>query len=95
MAPRELRMSRLLASCFAMVLLSVMVQSADDAKSTVTKLNEGWLAAHKAADFERLAARYTEDAVVMSPEGEPVQGREAIRNFFGKISSMFRNAQSH
>ena len=61
-----------------------MLHGADDAKSTVAKLNDAWLAAHKAADFERLAARYSENAILMSPEGKYVQGRAAIRDFFAE-----------
>jgi lipoprotein-releasing system permease protein len=42
-----------------------MVHGADDAISMVAKLDEAWLDAHKAADFDRLAALYAEDALVM------------------------------
>jgi len=66
-----------------------MVHGADDAKSTVAKMNEAWLAAYKAADFDRLAALYTEDAVLMSAGRESVQGREAIRNFFAEDFKYF------
>jgi len=77
-------MSRFLASCFTIMFLSMMVHGADDSKSTVAKMNEAWLAAHKAADFDGLAALYTEDAVLMPDGREPVRGREAIRNFFSE-----------
>jgi len=78
-------MTRFLARSFAIIVLSTMVYSAaDDAKSTVAKINEAWLASYKAADFDGLAALYTEDAVVMSPGREPLRGREAIRNFFAE-----------
>jgi len=61
-----------------------MVHGADDAKSTVAKLNEAWLSAYKAADFDGLAALYADDAVVMPSGREPLQGRKAIRNFFAE-----------
>jgi uncharacterized protein (TIGR02246 family) len=77
-------MNRLLASCFATIVLSTFSISADDAKSTVAKLNEAWQSAYKVADSDRLAALYAEDAVVMAPGGEPLQGREAIRDFFAE-----------
>src|SRR5260370_40358937 len=77
-------MSRFLASCFAFVAFATMLQAADDAKSTVAKLNETWLSAYKAADFDRLAALYAEDAVLMPTFSEPVLGRKAIRNFFAE-----------
>ncbi len=75
-------MSRFLASCFAIIVLATMVHGADDAKSTVAKLDEAWLDAYKTADFDRLAALYAEDAVLMPTFSEPVQGRKAIREFF-------------
>jgi uncharacterized protein (TIGR02246 family) len=61
-----------------------MAHGADDAVSKVAKLDEAWLDAYKAADFDRLAALYAEDAVLMPTFSEPVQGREAIRNFFAE-----------
>ena len=75
-------MGRFLASWFVIIVLATIVRGADDAKSTVAKLDEAWLDAYKAADFDRLAALYAEDAVLMPTFSEPVQGREAIRNFF-------------
>jgi uncharacterized protein (TIGR02246 family) len=75
-------MSRLLG--FVIIVLSTMVHGADDAKFTVAKLNEAWLSAYKAADFDVLAALYADDAVVMPSGREPLQGRKAIRNFFAE-----------
>jgi len=77
-------MSRFLAGCFVIIVLSTMVHGADDAKFTVAKLNEAWLSAYKAADFDGLAALYADDAVVMPSGREPLQGRKAIRNFFAE-----------
>jgi uncharacterized protein (TIGR02246 family) len=75
-------MSRLVASCLATIVLSTVLLSADDVKSTVARLNEAWQSAYKAADSNRLASLYAEDALVMAPGGEPLQGRKAIQNFF-------------
>ncbi len=77
-------MSRLPASWLVIIVLSAMVLGTDDAKSTVAKMNQSWLAAYAAADFDRLAAFYTEDAVLMPTAHEPIQGREAIRKFFAE-----------
>ena len=77
-------MSRFLASCLALVAFATMVQGADDAKSIVAKLDKAWLDAHKAADFDRLAELYAENALVMAPGREPLRGREAIRNLFAE-----------
>lgn len=77
-------MSRFLATCFAIIAFSTMVHGADGAKSIVSKLNEAWLAAYNTANFDGLAALYTQDAVLMPDGREPVRGREAIRNFFSE-----------
>ncbi len=77
-------MRRSLASWFAIVLLPAILHGAVDAKSTVAKLNEAWLDAYKAADFDGLAALYAEDAVVMASGREPLQGRKAIRELFAE-----------
>ena len=70
-----------------------MVHGADDAKSIVAKSDQSWLDAYKAADFDRLTIFYTQDAVVMPIFSEPVQGREAIRNFFAEKIKDVPNAQ--
>jgi uncharacterized protein (TIGR02246 family) len=79
---REVSVSRFLASWFAMFVLVAMVHAADDAKSTVAKLDEAWLDAYKAADFDRMVALYANDALVMAPAHQPLHGRKAIREFF-------------
>ena len=76
-------MNRFLPICVTIVV-ATMVLSADDTRSTVAKLNEAWLVAYKAADFDSMVAQYTDDAVVMAAGREPIHGREAIRNFFAE-----------
>jgi hypothetical protein len=49
---REVPMGRFLASCFGIIVLATMVHGADDAVSKVAKLDEAWLDAYKAADFD-------------------------------------------
>ena len=82
-------MSRFLAGCFVIIALPTIVHNSDDAKSTVARINEAWLAPYKAGDVDRLAALYTEDAMVMPAGREPLQGREAIRNFFAEDFKYF------
>jgi uncharacterized protein (TIGR02246 family) len=76
-------MKRCVAICVATIVVANLVR-ADDARSTAEMMNQAWLAAHTAADFDRLAALYTEDAILMPAGGEPVRGREAIRRFFAE-----------
>src|SRR5262249_23287977 len=66
------------------ILVATMVLFVAYAKSTVAKLNEAWLVAYKAADFDSMVAQYTDDAVVMAAGREPIHGHEAIRNFFAE-----------
>jgi uncharacterized protein (TIGR02246 family) len=76
-------MNRFLTIC-ATIVVATIVLGADDAKSTVEMMNQAWLAAYKVADFDRLAALYAEDAVLMPSGREPLRGREAIRSFFAE-----------
>ncbi len=76
-------MNRFLAICVTIVVATIAL-GADDAKSTVEMMNQAWLAAYKAADFDRLAAVYAEDAILMPAGREPLRGREAIRSFFAE-----------
>ena len=76
-------MNRFLPICVT-VVVATMVLAADDAKSTVEMMNQAWLAAHAAADFDRLAAVYAEDAILMPAGREPIHGREAIKKFFAE-----------
>jgi len=77
-------MSRLLANCLAVFVVSAIAVAADDAKSIVATMNQSWLAAYAAADFERLAAAYTEDGILMPTGPEPICGREAVKKFFAE-----------
>ena len=59
--------------------------SEDDAAAIRQALSDFVLHA-VAGDWDALAALYTEEAVVMPPNQEPVVGRSAIRNFFSALT---------
>lgn len=52
-----------------------------DAADEFTNINKAYEAAYDAGDAAAAAALHTEDATIMPPNGEPVQGRPAIAAF--------------
>jgi uncharacterized protein (TIGR02246 family) len=53
----------------------------------LTKLAKEWEAAFNAKDVAKVASMYTEDAVVMPPNHEPVRGRANIEAFFKEMAN--------
>jgi uncharacterized protein (TIGR02246 family) len=51
----------------------------------ITKLAKEWEAAFNAKDVAKVASMYTDDAVVMPPNHEPVRGRANIEAFFKEM----------
>jgi ketosteroid isomerase-like protein len=49
-----------------------------------------WLAAAQARDWRTVALLYTEDAILMPPNGPPVVGRENIRAWFADFPPLSR-----
>jgi uncharacterized protein (TIGR02246 family) len=66
---------------------------AGDAKKGVDAGNKAWAAAIAAGNAAAVAALYTDDALVMPPNGEAVTGRPAIEKAFqGMIASGVKQA---
>lgn len=55
----------------------------EEDRAAIEETTQAWVEAAGANDFEALAATYTEDALLMPPNHEAVQGRAAIQEFFG------------
>ncbi len=55
---------------------------------------QAWVDAVLAADWDALGATYTEDAVLMPPNSEPVEGRAAIQAFLAAWPPI-TNAELH
>ncbi len=51
----------------------------------LTKLAKAWEAAFNVQDVAKVASMYTDDAVVMPPNHEPVRGRANIEAFFKEM----------
>ena len=66
---------------------------AGDAKKAIDAANKTWGAAIAAGNAAGVAALYTDDALVMPPNGEAVSGRPAIEKAFqGMIASGVKQA---
>lgn len=65
-------------------------QKAVDTAAVSDEIKRGvrdWVAAYSAGDADTIAAKYSEDAVVMAPGAPAAVGREAIREFIAQDSA--------
>jgi uncharacterized protein (TIGR02246 family) len=67
--------------CAVLLFVPTLVHGQED-EAAVKAAAQAWEAGWNAGDAAAIAAVYTEDATVMPPESEPVQGREAIQAFW-------------
>ena len=61
--------------------------SADD-RAAIEQAADAYVAAMNAADWGRVAASFSEDAVRIPPNEEPHHGREAIEKWLGGIEEL-------
>ena len=61
--------------------------SADD-RAAIEQAADAYVAAMQAADWERVARSFAEDAVRIPPNEEPHQGRQAIESWLGGIEEL-------
>lgn len=66
----------------AAVLVLPATASGQDAEAALEEIPKAWQAAYNAGDAAALAALYAEDAMLLPPGSEPVEGREAIQAFW-------------
>jgi len=65
-------------------------QKSVDTAAVSDEIKQGvrdWVAAYSAGDADTIAAKYSDDAVVMAPGAPAAVGREAIREFIAKDSA--------
>ena len=67
--------------CAALLFVPALVHG-QEAEAAVKASAQNWEAGWNAGDGAAIAALYTQDATVMPPASEPVQGREAIQAFW-------------
>ena len=58
--------------------------SGGDAQAAVAQLRTSWIDAYNNKQPEKIAEAYTDDAVVMPAIGKPIQGKDAIRDYWKK-----------
>lgn len=61
--------------------------SSDD-RAAIEQAADAYVAAMRAADWERVARSFAEDALRMPPHEEPHRGREAIASWLGGIEEL-------
>ncbi len=75
-----MRAAKLIFSAALLALpATTLVQAPAEAKAAIAEGNETWQAGWNTADAMRIASVYADDALVMAPGAEPVEGREAIQ----------------
>lgn len=55
---------------------------ADTDRDAIETASEQWITSAEAENWEQVSGLYTEDAVLMPPNAEPVSGRAAVRDLF-------------
>jgi uncharacterized protein (TIGR02246 family) len=76
--------SAALAVCAALLMFpsAVLGQADPDAQVGVKEGGMAWAAAWNAGNAAGIAAQYADDAMLLPPEGDAVQGRAAIEAFW-------------
>ena len=65
-----------------------MASLSSDDRAAIEQAADAYVAAMRAADWERVAQAFVEDAVRIPPHEEPHQGREAIESWLGGIEEL-------
>ncbi len=68
----------LLIAALLLALVSAALAQAPD-EASLMDIVPAWADAYNAGDLDALAALYTDDAVIMPPNGERVQGHDALK----------------
>ena len=75
-----MRTAKLVLSAVLLALpATALGQAPAEAKAAIAEGNETWEAGWSAADAAQIASLYADDALVMAPGAEAVEGREAIQ----------------
>ncbi|HEY4237462.1 MAG TPA: nuclear transport factor 2 family protein [Gaiellaceae bacterium] len=65
-----------------------MASLGPDDRAAIERAADAYVAAMNAADWERVARSFSEEAVRMPPSEEPHQGRQAIENWLRGIEEL-------
>ncbi len=84
-------MSRKILSAVAFMLIAVPALAQTTA--SIQKLDDAWTAAFNKGDAAAIAAMYAEDAYVLPPGHDMVEGRSAIEGFWQQAIQQLGNAK--
>jgi ketosteroid isomerase-like protein len=68
----------------AVALPSLSIEPLDSAQAH----NNQWFSMYDQLEFKRLADAYSDDAVVLAPASTRLQGREAVADYWQRVSAM-------
>jgi uncharacterized protein (TIGR02246 family) len=72
------------------VVIGLLLQTSTPAPDhEIREVVSAIIAADNAGDLERVVELYSASAILMPPDGEPIEGREAIRAHYRRIFSRF------
>jgi uncharacterized protein (TIGR02246 family) len=69
---------------FVVGLVACAAPAMAQSKTAIQKLNDAWSAAFNRGDGAAVAAMYAEDAYVLPPGADMIQGRDKIAAFWGQ-----------
>jgi uncharacterized protein (TIGR02246 family) len=87
---RQVREVRLLAACAALLLCGCAApRSHDDDVAAIAAVSDARADAFRRGDAAAIAARFTEDGLLMAPGAPAARGREAVRAYYQKLFDEF------
>ncbi|HZY82976.1 MAG TPA: DUF4440 domain-containing protein [Cyclobacteriaceae bacterium] len=70
----------------SILLIACSVATAQNDKAMILKESENFSKLFVAADYESMANMYTDDAVLMAPGRDPINGIEEIRRYWTELN---------
>jgi uncharacterized protein (TIGR02246 family) len=71
-----------IALVLAVLSLSASVNSREDIRAMVGRINREYTRAYNAGQLDKILDFFAEDAITLSPDQPPVRGREALRRYY-------------
>lgn len=66
----------------AVLALCASGRTEEDIRSTIDRLNREYTRVYNAGQLDKILDFFAEDAMTLSPDQEPVRGREALRRYY-------------
>lgn len=88
-------MASKLIPLFLILLTIPAASAAQEAKTAIEKGSKAWEDAYNGGDASDLAALYAKDTVLLPPDSDPVEGRQAIEGFWRRFISENRGVSAN